>query len=114
MKSKAILFAFVLLSGIAVAAPPPDEIRYTFVELAAGTGEVEIFGVDIDATAAGIGGSVAVHENIALFGAVAVGTVDTSDVGAPPDVDTTSVSLGVNIHMPINPTVDVVIPVAFE
>ena len=105
--------AICLLPAVSLASPPPDEIRYTFVDLGFAVGQLEVGNLDIDTTEGVLGGSVAVHPNIALAGSVGLGTIETSDLGPVPDIDTTSVSLGVVPHFPIAENVDIVVPVSY-
>ena len=115
MKLWVIVIAYVMLPAVTLAAPPPNEIRYTYVGGAGVAGEIDLGGgVDVDQTLGSIGGLVGVHDNIALGGSVSAGTVDTSSLGPFTDIDTSSVSLGAIVHFPLSSTIDLVIPVFYE
>jgi hypothetical protein len=115
MKLRQLLLCSVisLLASQAALAAGPDALRYSYVDMALSAGEVDTFGGDVDFGAAGVTGSLAVHDNIALFGRVGATVVDTSD-GFFDDLETTELSLGVNPHLALSRNVHLVFPVALE
>ena len=49
-----------------------------------------------------------------MFGTLAAGEIQTSDVCFCTDIDTVGISLGIAPHFPLGNKVDVVIPIAYE
>lgn len=115
MNIRQLLLSTILLSLAAPAALAggPDTLRYSYVDMALSAGEVDAFSSDVDFAAAGVLGSLAVHNNIALFGRVGTTVVDTSD-GFFDDLETTELSLGINPHFALSRNVHLVFPIAFE
>jgi hypothetical protein len=114
--STQLLGLALLISSISMAAPPPDKLRYNYVNLGASGGEIDTgtsLG-DVDFTQGSISGSWGVHENVALFGGISGGEIETSDVCFCTDIDTAGVSLGVVPHFPLGNNIDILIPVAYE
>ncbi len=99
----------VLLPGVALAAKPPGELRYDFLDLGVTFGEVDTAGDDVDFSGVGIAGSWGFHDNFALFASLGAGEIEAFS-----DIDTTELSVGINPHFAITEKVDIVIPVALE
>jgi hypothetical protein len=114
LRATFILISF-LMPCLSFAAPPPDEIRYSFVSIGLTGGEIDAgLTQDVDFSQASVTGSWGVHPNIALFGGIAGGEIQTSDLGPFTDIDTAAVSLGLVPHFPLGSKVDILIPVAYE
>lgn len=94
----------------ALAAEPPDQIRYDYLDIGVVYGEIDSPGSDPDFTEFGIAGSWGFHPNVALFAGIGSGEIDTS-VG---DIDTTEASVGIAPHFALTPKVDLVFPIALE
>jgi hypothetical protein len=110
-----LTFAIIVaVPTISFAAPPPDNLRYSYVDLTVSGGEIEVLNIDIDTTQASVSGSWGVSNNIALFAGFSGGEVQTSEVCFCTDIDTAGATLGINPHFEVANNVDIVIPVAFQ
>lgn len=110
MKSIRLLAAAALLwPAMSLAAQPPGELNYDFVDLGVTFGDIDTAGDDVDFSTFDVNGSWGFHKNVALIGRVAVGEIDV-----PGDIDTTELSIGINPHFALNDRIDLVIPVAIE
>ena len=110
MKSMKLLAGALLLSpAMVLAAEPPAEIRYDYVDLGVTFGEVDTTGNDVDFSGFDVNGSWGFHPNVALIGGVGFGEIDTAG-----DIETTEFSIGVMPHFPLTDKIDLVIPVAIE
>ena len=106
---KTLLCVAALFPVSALAAQPPAEIRYDYLDLGVVFGEVDSGGGDVDFSGVGIAGSWGFHDNCALFASRGAGEIDACG-----DVDTTELSVGINPHFAITENLDIVIPVAIE
>ncbi len=113
MKNLFLGASLALISSVVLAAPPPDEIRYNYVDIGLTGGQIDAGDVDFDYGQAGVVGSWGVSDNIALFAGAAGGTIDVESEGFCCDIDTAELILGINPHFPLATNVDIVIPVAF-
>ncbi len=108
-KFKTLMCAAALLPASVLAAPPPSEIRYDYLNLGAYFGEVDSVGDDVDYSGFSMDGSWGFHDNFALFASLGAGEIDTFG-----DIDTTELSVCINPHFAITERLDIVIPVAVE
>lgn len=107
----ALLITALAVPSLALAV---DELSYTYVQADYQIGEVDTGGRDVDFHKIGGTASYNLTENFALFGTGHVGEVETTDIGAPKDIDTRNLSAGLTAHFPLldYDNVDVVIPMA--
>ncbi|KPK55825.1 MAG: hypothetical protein AMS22_03140 [Thiotrichales bacterium SG8_50] len=104
------LLAF-LVPCISLAAPPPDEIRYSYIDLGLTGGQVDAGGVDFDFGTASVTGSWGVNKNIALFAGFAGGIIDVESVGFCCDIETSEFAIGINPHFALAKNVDIIFPI---
>lgn len=113
LRNAQFLSAFLIvaagLPGIALAV---DELNYSYVEAGYLIGEVESSGQDVDFTRLGGTASYELTENFALFGTGFTGEVETTDIGAPRDIDTRNLSAGLIAHFPLSKKMDLIVPMA--
>lgn len=105
------LLALLTISSSALAV---ENLNYNYIELGYETGEIDVLGTDIDATAFSGFGSYALTDSLAITAGAATGEVETSDHGPVPDVDTRDIALGLTPHFSLKENVDLVIPVAIH
>lgn len=105
----ALILAAIALPGQALAV---DELNYSYVEAGYRIGEVDTSGQDVDFHKVGGTASYELTENFALFGTGFVGEVETTDIGAPRDIDTRELSAGLTFHTPVYDNIDLVVPMA--
>ena len=96
--------AAALFAGNVLAAEGP---RYTFAQVA--YANVDFDDLNNDGDFVNAGASLAVHEKVHLFADYAAGSVDVGNV----DVDVTNVDAGLGINLPLSPTVDLVVDIAY-
>jgi opacity protein-like surface antigen len=114
MKSISLGVIAAVLMAPALAAGP-DELRYGYLDINLTGGEVDDLNSsaeDIDAGQFAVGGSIAVANNIAIFGGLSYAVVDFSGEGLGPDQEITAVEFGINPHFSIAPNVDLIFPVS--
>jgi len=111
MKQRLVTALLVfLVPCISLAAPPPDEIRYSYVDLGLTGGQIDAGFTDFDFGTASVIGSWGVNTNIALFAGVAGGTVDVESQGFCCDIDTSEFTVGIIPHFALAENVDIVFP----
>jgi opacity protein-like surface antigen len=115
MKSISLGVIAAVLMTPALAAGP-DELRYGYLDINLTGGEVDDLNSsaeDIDAGQFAVGGSIAVANNIAIFGELSYTVFDYE--GESPyysDDEVTALELGINPHFSIGNNVDLIFPVS--
>jgi hypothetical protein len=98
------LLAAAWFAGGALAAEEP---RYTYAQIA--YANVDFDDLNNDGDFVNAGASLAVHDKVHVFADYAAGSVDVSNF----DVDVTNLDAGIGIDLPLSPTVDVVVDIAY-
>ena len=104
-----ICATLVLWPMSVMAADPPADIRYDYLDLGVSFGEVDSVINNVDFTSFDMNGSWGFHENFALTMGLGTGEIDVLG-----DIDTTQLSVGVTPHLALTDRIDLVIPVALE
>jgi hypothetical protein len=111
------LLVSVWLALPSVASARAPDLSWTYVDISATGGEIDLFGDDdgdVDFTEGTLSGSYGVSEYVALVGGVSGGTIETSELCFCTDIDSSAVALGVALHYPISPRVDLVAPLLYR
>jgi len=106
-----ITIALMLASGLVLAV---DELNYTYVEGIYTTGEVDRMGADVDFNRAGGLISYELTENFAAIASGLTGEIETTGIGAPRDIDTRDLAIGLTAHFPLFDNADLIAPVAIH
>jgi len=101
----------LLLPGPVLAV---DELSYTYVEGIYTKGEVDRMGTDVDFSRAGGLISYELTENFAATASGLTGEVETTGIGAPRDIDTRDLAIGLTAHFPLFDNADLIVPVAIH
>lgn len=111
------IFLLLSLTVSSIAKAQAPELSWTYIDISAVGGEIDLDDDDdgdLDFTNGVLTGSYGVAGNVALFGSVGSGEIETSELCYCTDIDTTQVSLGVALHYPVSPGFELVVPVAYE
>lgn len=98
------MLAAALFAGNVLAAEGP---RYTFAQVA--YENVDFDDLNNDGDFVNAGASLAVHDKVHLFVDYAAGSVDVGNF----EIDVTNVDAGLGINLPLSPTVDVIVDIAY-
>jgi len=98
------LLATALFTGSVLASEGP---RYTYGDI--GYSRVDFDDLNNDGDFLDLGGSLRVHDKLHLFADYSGGNVSVSSF----DVDVTNVDAGIGANLPLSPTVDLIIDVAY-
>ena len=101
---RAGLAAAALLAASAFASEGP---RYTFGEV--GYSQVDFDNFNEDADVFGVGGSLAVSDQVYLIAGYSYGNVDVSGL----DIDLNTAQVGAGLHFPLNSTVDFIVDASY-